>query len=392
VAAASAIGRWMPSAERLLCDLVREPTEGPGPALDRAIGHLVEALEQVGVGAAVEQTSAGLPMVRAVVGDDRRGPSVLFQGHLDVVPPGQGWTVDPYAARVVDGVVWGRGTCDMKGGLVASVLAIAVSLELGGPPLRTELLVSPDEESGSDRGLLPYLEEVGVAPHDIAVCAEPTGGKPFLGNRGLVWMTVRLRGAAAHAGIPSAGRNPVPALADLIRSLPRPVADVPEGIAPPSLTPTLTSGSDAINVIPAVATLGLDRRLVPGEDPQAAIAEVDRAVREVTARHDGIEGELEVLKIWPPCSVEADDPYAMAALEAARSVRSDAAFGFDDAANDASFLSAAGTPTLVWGPGAPEFAHAADERIALDEIAAVATMYLAAIERWSELEPRGGRP
>jgi succinyl-diaminopimelate desuccinylase len=379
----------MSLAERLLRDLVREPTEGPGVALDRAVARLVEALEGAGALTVVEQTSAGLPLLRARVGRHDEGPSVLFQGHLDVVPPGQGWTVDPYGAQLVDGVVWGRGSCDMKGGLVASFVAMAASLELGGPPLRTEFLVTPDEESGSERGLLRYLEEVGMTPYDIAVCAEPTGGRLCLGNRGLVWMTVRLRGKAAHAGIPNAGRNPLPALGDLIQALPRPVASVPEGVASPSLTPTMTSASDTINVIPAVATLGLDRRLVPGEDAGAAIAEVERVMHEVTARHHGIEGTLEVCKIWPPCAMEAADPYALAALEAARSVRPSADFGFDDAANEASFLSAAGTPTLVWGPGAPELAHAADERIALDEIAEVAAMYLVAMERWSRLVPRG---
>lgn len=244
------------------------------------------------------------------------------------------------------------------------------------------LLLDADEETGSDTGLIPFVREHGISEFDWAICAEPTAMRPYLGNRGLFWAAVEIQGEASHAGIPYAGKNPVPVLAELIAELPQPpaLAGVLGGTGP-SLTPTVLKAGEVVNSIAASAKLLVDRRVVPAEDPTAVRQEFEVFVEEFGRRHTEFEFALDFFKEWPPCLLDADSKLAAAAMDVVRARGRDAEFGFDDACNDASFISEAGVPTLIWGPGEPEMAHVSDEGIALDELYIAPEMYYEAVLR-----------
>jgi acetylornithine deacetylase/succinyl-diaminopimelate desuccinylase-like protein len=321
------------------------------------------------------------PVLRTTISSGRPGPHILLEGHLDVVPADDAWSFDAFSADVTDGWLRGRGSCDMKSGVAACAeAALLLGARCDGWRGRVTLLVVPDEETGSDHGLLPYLDRFGASDITCAICAEPTGLHPYLGNRGLIWARIRISGTSSHAGMPELGVNPLAAAGTLITSL-RSFAW--SGNAP---TPTSMHAGSAINVIPAEAEVGIDLRLEPGEDAERALGELRQVVRTTAQAHQDVRLDLQVEKLWPACLLERESRVAQTALRAAHAIGADARFGFDQAANDASFLSQAGIPTLIWGPGDPGIAHARDERVRVEQLTAAVEMYTQFVELLSDEE------
>lgn len=381
-----ALAEIEPSTLELLRDLVRQPSLGPDAASTRdALEVLAAFLRQAQVGVDITESGAGVPTLVARLDTGRPGANILLQGHIDVVPVDVGWDRDPFGAVVEDGFIHGRGTCDMKAG-IACFAGLMAALRSSGslPGGSVTLLVDVDEESGSDHGLIPYIAEHGLADFDWAICGEPSALRPYLGNRGLLWIAITVKGVAAHAGIPSAGRNPIPLAAQIIGELPtRQGGQGPYGSRPSSLTVTTFNAGTVVNSIADRAVVRIDRRLVPGESADVVFAEIDDAVRRTARRHDGFTVTTEVTKNWPPCLVEADSPLAIAAQAAAKAVAAGSDFGFDEACNDASFLSAAGVPTIIWGPGDPDLAHASNEKVAVSDVGRALEMYALAVAQLS---------
>jgi acetylornithine deacetylase/succinyl-diaminopimelate desuccinylase-like protein len=372
-----------PSVVELLTELVRCRSVGAAaPGTGDALAVLTRYLDEAGMEVTVSRSAEGVPTLLARIAGPRPGANILLQGHIDVVPADVGWRRDPFAADIEDDELHGRGACDMKAGLacfagVMAALRTTGALDEG----RVTLLVDVDEETGSDLGLIPYIAEHGLAEYDWAICAEPTGLQPYLGNRGLLWVRVTVDGVAAHAGIPAAGRNPIPVAADLISLLPRELGPPgPYGIPASGVTVTTLNAGTVVNSIADKAVLTIDRRLVPGESPAAVFDDIERAVHIAAERHGDFGISAEVTKTWPPCLVAEDSPLALAAQSAAQMFSGDATFGFDEACNDASFLSDGGVPTVIWGPGDPDLAHTSREKVALADVRRAMQMYAVAID------------
>ncbi len=374
------------STLELLSALVRRPSLGPAAAATReALDVLAEFLRSAEIDVEISESATGVPTLVARLDSGSSGANLLLQGHMDVVPVDAGWERDPFGAVLEDGFVHGRGACDMKAG-IASFAGLMAALRSSGtlPAGSVTLVIDADEETGSDLGLIPFIARHGLADYDWAICGEPTALRPYLGNRGLLWITITVEGVAAHAGIPSAGRNPIPLAASIIGDLPkRQGRQGPYGSRPSSLTVTTLHAGTAVNSIADTAVFTIDRRLVPGESADDVFAEIDDAVRRAADPHPGYRVTAEVTKRWPPCLVDADSPLALAARSAAQAVSADAEFGFDEACNDASFLSEAGVPTIIWGPGDPDLAHTSKEKVAVSDIGRAMEMYARAVTELS---------
>jgi len=339
-------------------------------AIESALEILADYLTESQVEVTVFRSGAGVPTLRAQVAGPGDGVNILLQGHIDVVPADDGWHREPFGAEIDDGYLHGRGACDMKAGLAGFAGVLRALRRSGGLEHGSvTLLVDVDEETGSDRGLIPYIAEHGLSQYDWAICGEPTGLEPFLGNRGLLWVAVTVQGAAAHAGIPNAGLNPVPVAAELISYLEehnhRAVGSQ-EQSAPFTVT-TIHAGT-VPNSIAEKAVVTVDRRLYPHESITAATDVIDAVTQRVAARHPQFGITSEVIKRWPPCLLEESSYLAQAAYRAAENLAGRTCFGFDQACNDASFLSEAGVPTIIWGPGDPALAHTSHEKVALGDI------------------------
>jgi acetylornithine deacetylase/succinyl-diaminopimelate desuccinylase-like protein len=331
-----------------------------------------------GIGATVERLAFdGVPALVARIGAGDPCRRLTFSGHVDVVPASGGWRSPPYRLTERDGRLCGRGTCDMKAGVAATVEAVRVVAELGLlGDVSVELALTGDEEVGSERGTRALLASGRITGRS-AICCEPTGLGVFLGNRGLVWADVVVTGRGGHAGMAHALANPIDATGVLIDALnAAPLTARDERFHPPRPTLTLTrvqADGGGRNVVPDRVALSLDRRLLPGEDPDAVIAEIERVV--AAAVHPPFAAEIAVARRWPPYAIDAARPVAQAAAAAVRASGREPAFGMDSAANDSSWLDAAGIDTVLLGPGEPTEAHATDESVGRAEVAAAVGVY-----------------
>jgi acetylornithine deacetylase/succinyl-diaminopimelate desuccinylase-like protein len=360
----------------LLGRLVAEESVEGSRAIAACLDIVADRLD--GVAASLDRLDLdGVPALVARIGGGDHAGRLTFSGHVDVVPAAGGWSSPPYELTARDGHLYGRGTCDMKAGVAAAVEAARVIAGLGLlSGVSIELAFTGDEEVGSERGTRALLA-AGRITGRAAVCCEPTGLDVFLGNRGLVWMDVVVTGRGGHAGMAHALANPIDAAATLIGALgaiPLTARDDRFDPGEPTLTVTrMQADGGGRNVVPDRIELGLDRRLLPGEDAGAVIAEIERAVG--AAVRPPFAAEAVVSRRWPPYAIDADRPVARAAAGAVRASGREPAFGMDSAANDSSWLHAAGIDTVLLGPGDPPQAHATDEHVDAAEVVAAVEIY-----------------
>jgi succinyl-diaminopimelate desuccinylase len=200
----------------------------------------------------------------AIRGDG--SPHFGFAGHLDVVPPGDGWSVDPFAGEVEDGMLVGRGANDMKSAVAAFVAAVSRLDQKGGT---ISLLITGDEEGYSTYGtprIIDWLNERRIRP-DMILIGEPTsverlGDTVKIGRRGSVNMWIEVPGVQGHVAYPHRGKNPIPPLARLIAALDSlHLDDGSEQFPPSNLEFTsISTPTSASNVIPGSASAQLNIR------------------------------------------------------------------------------------------------------------------------------------
>jgi succinyl-diaminopimelate desuccinylase len=193
-------------------------------------------------------------------------PHFGFAGHLDVVPPGEGWSADPYSADIQDGVLVGRGANDMKSAIAAYVAALSRIEDIGGT---LSLLITGDEEGYSTYGtprIIDWLNERHICP-DMVLIGEPTsvarlGDTVKIGRRGSVNMWIEVPGVQGHVAYPDRGENPVAPLACVIAALDSLHLDNGSEQFPPSNLEftSISTPTHASNVIPGSATAQLNIR------------------------------------------------------------------------------------------------------------------------------------
>jgi succinyl-diaminopimelate desuccinylase len=208
-------------------------------------------------------------------------PHFCFAGHSDVVPPGEGWAHDPFAAEISDGVLFGRGAADMKSAVAAFAAAAARHLEKGALAGSISLLITGDEEGPAINGtakMLAWLKEQGEKI-DHCVVGEPNstaraGDTLKIGRRGSINFQVTVKGGQGHVGYPHKANNPIPALARLVTALADEALDKGNDHFDPS-TLAFTSvdvGNPAANVIPAEARGAFNIRFNDFHTPESLIA------------------------------------------------------------------------------------------------------------------------
>jgi acetylornithine deacetylase/succinyl-diaminopimelate desuccinylase-like protein len=360
-----------PDVLDLLGRLVAQESVAGSAAIAACLDIVARRLD--GLAATVERLDFdGVPALVARIGAGDPSRRLTFSGHVDVVPASAGWRSPPFRLTERGGRLYGRGACDMKAGVAAAVEAVRVVAELGLlADVSVELALTGDEEVGSERGTRALLAGGWITGRS-AICCEPTGLALFLGNRGLVWADIVVTGRGGHAGMAHVLANPIETAAILIDALNAvPLTARDERFDPPRPTLTLTrvqADGGGRNVV-----LGLDRRLLPGEDPEAAVAEIERVVA-ATVRPP-FAAEVAVARRWPPYAIDPGRPVAQAAAAAVVASGRAPAFGMDSAANDSSWLDAAGIDTVLLGPGEPTQAHVTDESVEPAEVIAAVAVY-----------------
>ena len=207
----------------------------------------------------------------------------MFEGHTDVVTEGDlsSWSVDPFGAEVRDGKLYGRGSADMKSGVSAMLHAVR-AVQLAGPFPGRILVGALADEEGLMLGVHHFVDSGLAAGIDAAIVCEPEAGEICAVSKGALRLRVDFHGKMAHGAMPQHGLNPIPAVAGFLGALSDyadELADrhgVHEHLGQVYLTPTVVSAGspDQVNVIPAVASVFVDVRSVPGVDHAEVTARV----------------------------------------------------------------------------------------------------------------------
>jgi len=354
----------------LLGRLIAEESVDGSDAIGRCLDAIDEAVEPLG-GRRRRVEFDGLPNLVTDWGDDGDGRRLILAGHTDVVPAEGDWATDPFELVRRGDTLIGRGVCDMKGALAAfagALKVVARHADLDG--VAVSLVVTGDEEVGSPRGMVPLLEG-GQVTGRWALCGEPTGLDVFTGNRGVAWVRVRINGRGGHAGLPHASDNPMwPAARAVtaLEALPMTRDDPRFDPSTPSLTVTSmqVEGEPASNTIPDAVWLTIDRRMLPGETSDAAVAQIEATLNDaVTAP---FTWALTVERAVPPYIAPAGEPLVRTMQRVVRQAGRPGTLGTDPAADDSSWLGHAGIATVLCGPGAPEQAHTTGEHVDIAQI------------------------
>jgi acetylornithine deacetylase len=348
-----------------------------------------------------EMARTALPVVIGRVGREGRRRLIL-SGHLDVVPAGDPatWTVDPWAAEVRDGQLYGRGACDMKGG-VAAILAAVRALAAAGDldRLDGELLVAlvPSEEDGG-QGTLAAIR--AGATGDLAVITEPSGLDVVVAHAGAITFRLTVPGRAAHASRRREGVSALDKLWVLARALDddeaRRNAEENDplmtalGLPYPTMIGIVNGGEWASTVLDRVVADGrYGVRL--GQSDAEAEAELRACIAAACATDDFLQDHPVQVAItgarFGSARVAADHPLpvGLAAVTEAVTGRRPALLGAPYGADMRLFVNVGHTPCVIFGPGDVRLAHSADERVSLAEVADCAAVLAAWVR--SELLP-----
>ena len=267
--------------------LIRCPSVNPPAETTECARVVSEILKKNGIEAEIVEARPGVANVVARLEGNQSGKKLLLNGHLDVVAPGEGWTVEPFGGEVRNDLIYGRGACDMKSGITA-MLSAMIAFKRSERPFNGEIIFTAvgDEETGSQFGT-KYLLEKGVANQvDLAIVTEPTDLAIELGNRGLRWFDITINGLACHAGRPHLGKNAIQyasKIVEAIHGMKFTREDDRFEIPQPSISVTMIDGGTQVNVIPNRCRIAVDRRMIPGETTDSVLHELNEIVSSATA-------------------------------------------------------------------------------------------------------------
>ncbi len=323
--------------------------------------------------------------------DPLRDRTLMFEGHTDVVTEGDSalWTRPPFAADLVEGCVYGRGSADMKGGVAAAITALeairAVAPDLRG---RIRLGFVVDEE-GMMLGIKHFIARGWADEVDGAIVCEPEENEICLFQKGAMRVGVRFAGVMSHGAMPYAGVNPITALADFVGRTESFQRQEQERLGPhaqlglPWFTPTVVrappGGEAQLNVMPALADLSLDIRTIPGQVHADILEALQGIAGEVERRSLGLSVSLDCFESRPWTETFADNPLVRAIERAYPAILGTAPrYGGVPGATDGTFLSAtAGVPVVIIGPGDRTIPHRCDEFVRTGELVEAARLYAA---------------
>lgn len=350
-------------AVELLAELVRAPSPNP-PGDERAAVAVCRTFLQQIPGVEIEEVgvAAERPMLVATLRGAGPGPELTFAGHIDTVPAGDGWTYDPFGAELADGRMYGRGTADMKGG-IAGFLAAIDRLARQRDRWHGAIVahIVPDEEPGGHLGTQILLAQ-GRLTGDAVIVAEPSELYVYRAQKGNIFARARYRGRSAHGSTPHLGENAISHALHAATALETDLAPQlaqrrHELVGAATVTLGTIHGGRRTNVVPDECILTVDRRLVPGEDPDEATAELEA--------HFGPHAIVDYEHIGAAFETPHDHWLVQAAIRAVDDVRGRSCpVGGLVGSSDARFYAeGAHLPTIIIGPGSMTQAHTTDEYV-----------------------------
>lgn len=304
------------------------------------------------------------------------GRKLVYEAHMDTVSI-KGMTIDPFDPVIRDGKMFGRGSVDTKAGLASMMHALADIHASGEKPPCDVWLAAVVDEEFSFRGVVKLCEDLQAA---AAIVAEPTEMRCVTASKGCLRWKIRVHGKSAHSAKPHLGTNAIQHMARLILQLEEDTKLREEKthplLGPGTCNVGVIHGGVQVNFVPDDCVIEIDRRLLPDESAQSALAHYQTILDQLSSQHADFKATME-----PPMLIDEALETSGESLIAKTAATCLSRLGRNGApsgvpfCSDASKLSRAGIPTIIFGPGSIDRAHAAVEWVPVDEVEQATAFY-----------------
>lgn len=378
---------------KLTQDLIRIPSHKDISTQEKEVGdYIYNFCRENDIEVELQNVVDERNNVIAYIKGNGTGRSIMLNGHLDTVTP-YDMIIDPFAAEIKDGCIWGRGAVDMKGAL-ASILMTMVAMKRanyvpGGYVIFTGVIGEEGKSEGTEDLIRSNLRTDG------AIVAEPSNYEYAIGHRGLEWFDIIIRGKATHSGTPEKGVNAIEKAMDFIHRVKTELypklkerSDLFAGESVMNFG-TIQGGTGQSTVADSVI-LRIDRRYVPGETVDSVISEYQEIMDSLEKEDPTFKAEIRVtpeseLKLnHPPLITSRNEPIVYAVRAAIKEVikkepHITRGIGWTDAALLTTYCK---IPTVVFGPGDLALAHTEDERIPINDLVNAVDIYSKIIDKF----------
>ena len=359
--------------------MVQAPSITGDPEGYRAMASIIsKEMESLGFQTKWLGVNADKPNVVGILNPGKE-PLLLFNGHMDVVPPGspETWGRDPFAGQQEGDRFYGRGACDMKGGLVAMILGAKMFLETS-PIIRGGIILTAtvDEEIGGFDGL-KYLMDQGLKANFGVVC-EPTDLNIVNVSKGLVWISLKTKGREAHGSMPEMGINAISKMAQLLIKLEEdpPCSGIHPILGHSSINVGAIHAGTKPNIVPGACEAQIDVRYLPGQTPEEVLNKIEEVIDQFKTKDPHLQAHVEMMRFRMPVEIPENSEIIIEIRRAIEKVTGiPAQLRGMVSPGDLEHLIRAGIPSVMVGPGSETLAHSANEWISIDSILMGASIY-----------------
>jgi acetylornithine deacetylase/succinyl-diaminopimelate desuccinylase family protein len=361
--------------------LVQIPTENPPGNEKAAAQFLKPLLAKMDFKTKVVLSPKGRWNIVAEKRWGKGGRTLIFNGHLDVVPAGNPsqWKHPPFEGRLFKGRIYGRGASDMKSGIASFIHALSmidrskIRLHQGAVVLH---LVS-DEESHGHQGMGFLTRKEGIRG-DAALVGEPTDLQPVIGQKGALWLRISTFGKSAHGSRPHLGVNAVEKMMKLMERLNAvPLEKEHPLLGKPTLSIGTIRGGTKINIVPDRCEIEVDRRILPGENREEVLGEMKGILDSLRSQDPLFQYRMEEIDFAEPSEVNPEEEIVKIAVDAIQEVtgRKPMLRAFSGFTDSRFYINQCHIPTLVFGPGQADQSHTTDESVEVEALAQAAHIY-----------------
>lgn len=358
----------------------------PGDELPLA-KFIKQKLDEIGVESVVDDLGNNRGNIIGRLRGSGEREALLFNGHLDTVPPGDiEWEHGAYSGKVVDGKIYGRGSADMKGGLAAMLIALK-AVKRAGWKLKGDFIYSATAgEETVSIGAVKFVEDGGLDGVGAIIIGEPSSIGINIAEKGAFWIEITTYGKTAHGAFPEKGINAVVNMNALLSEL---ISykfkyDENEILGHPTMNISTIKGGVKTNVVPDKCSITIDMRTVPGMDHKEIVKDFEKIIEKLSNEIDDFKADIKILNDRAAVETKANHPFVKLAEEIVKEE-----FGRDIKAQgvnfytDASiFLPAKQIPCIFSGPGDASMAHQPNEHITIDSLMESVQFYIAMIEKY----------
>lgn len=379
--------KLLTDAANILKDMVNFKTVNePGDEKPLA-EYIKKLLEEIGIEAEVDVLGNNRANVIGRIKGTGKRESLLFNGHLDTVPPGDiEWEHGPYSGDIADGKIYGRGTADMKGGLAAMIIAIK-AIKNSGAELKGDFIYTATAGEETDSlGAVKFVKDGGLNDVGAIIIGEPSSNGINIAEKGAFWVEVTTYGKTAHGAFPDKGINAVvhmnALLSELINYKFR--YEKNETVGHPTMNISTINGGVKTNVVPDKCSITIDMRTVPGMDHNEIIKDFEKIIEKLSREIEGFKADIKVLNDRKAVETKGDHPFVKLAENTYKEVfnKETKAQGVNFYTDASIFLPAKQIPCIFYGPGDSNMAHQPNEYITLKSLEDTIKYYIKLIENY----------